>query len=116
MPTDMNESSIASTSMTTATTTTINDTNNDRSSSTNHIRSPPSSLQTSTTTRPNSPSPKQLDKLRRFLSTLYHFGSDISSEIGERVRTLILALVVSFEKKLRLRSNGFFFVRLDKNE
>lgn len=39
---------------------------------------------------------KQINKLKRFLSTLYHFGSDISNEIGERVRALILALVVSF--------------------
>ena len=95
MPTDTNENSIALTSM-----TTVTDSNNSELSSTNHILSPPlsSSLQTSTTTRANSPVQtlsKQLDKLRRFLSTLYYFGSDISNEIGERVRTLILALVVS---------------------
>jgi hypothetical protein len=102
MPTDTNENLTTLTSM-----TTVTDSNNNYESSslintsTNCIQSPPlsSSLQTSTTTRANSPTQvpsKQLDKLRRFLSTLYHFGSDISNEIGERVRTLILALVVSF--------------------
>ncbi len=92
MPTDTNDNSIPSTSM-----STVTDSNNNESPTANHIQSPPvsSSLQT----RPSSPiqtSSKQLDKLRRFLSTLYHFGSDISNDIGERVRTLILALVVSF--------------------
>ena len=38
---------------------------------------------------------KQLSKLKHFLSTIYYFGSDISSEIGERSRALIIALVVS---------------------
>jgi hypothetical protein len=97
MPTDTNDSSSTSTSM-----STVTDNNNNESSiiTTNHIQSPPlSSSPQPTTIRSNSPiqtSSKQLDKLRRFLSTLYYFGSDISNEIGERVRTLILALVVSF--------------------
>ena len=39
---------------------------------------------------------KQLAKLKRFLTTLQQFGSDISTEIGERVRALVLALVVSW--------------------
>jgi len=96
MPTDTNDSSSTSTSMSTAT-----DSNNNGSSiTTNNIQSPPlSSSPQPTTVRSNSPiqtSSKQLDKLRRFLSTLYYFGSDISNEIGERVRALILALVVSF--------------------
>jgi hypothetical protein len=95
MPTDTNDSSSTSTSM-----STVTDSNNNGSSiiTTNHTHSPPLSPQP-TTIRSNSPiqtSSKQLDKLRRFLSTLYYFGSDISNEIGERVRTLILALVVSF--------------------
>jgi len=93
MPTDTNENSIPSTSM-----STVTDSNNNESTTANHIQSPP--LSSSLQTRPISPtiqtSSKQLDKLRRFLSTLYHFGSDISNDIGERVRTLILALVVSF--------------------
>lgn len=38
---------------------------------------------------------RQLSKLKRFLATLQQFGSDISPEIGERVRTLVLGLVVS---------------------
>lgn len=38
---------------------------------------------------------RQLSKLKRFLTTLQQFGSDISPEIGERVRTLVLGLVVS---------------------
>ena len=38
---------------------------------------------------------RQLSKLKRFLTTLIQFGMDISVEIGERVRSLVLALVVS---------------------
>ncbi|XP_012667483.1 protein CBFA2T3 isoform X1 [Otolemur garnettii] len=38
---------------------------------------------------------RQLCKLKRFLTTLQQFGSDISPEIGERVRTLVLGLVNS---------------------
>lgn len=38
---------------------------------------------------------RQLSKLKRFLTTLQQFGNDISPEIGEKVRTLVLALVVS---------------------
>nr|XP_058901892.1 protein CBFA2T3 isoform X1 [Kogia breviceps] len=38
---------------------------------------------------------RQLSKLKRFLATLQQFGSDISPEIGERVRTLVLGLVNS---------------------
>ena len=38
---------------------------------------------------------RQLSKLKRFLTTLQQFGSDISPEIGERVRSLVLGLVVS---------------------
>lgn len=37
---------------------------------------------------------RQLSKLKRFLTTLQQFGSDISPDIGERVRTLVLGLVV----------------------
>ncbi|XP_057291257.1 protein CBFA2T1-like isoform X2 [Hydractinia symbiolongicarpus] len=36
---------------------------------------------------------RQLSKLKRFLTTLQQFGSDISPEIGERVRGLIVNLV-----------------------
>lgn len=36
---------------------------------------------------------RQLSKLKRFLTTLQQFGSDISPEIGERVRGLIVSLV-----------------------
>jgi len=36
---------------------------------------------------------RQLSKLKRFLTTLQQFGSDISPEIGERVRSLIVNLV-----------------------
>ena len=38
---------------------------------------------------------RQLSKLKRFLTTLQQFGSDISPEIGERVRGLVMGLVVS---------------------
>ena len=40
---------------------------------------------------------RQLSKLKRFLTTLIQFGTDISPEIGERVRSLVLALVVTIE-------------------
>jgi len=85
---------------------TVTDSNNNESTTANHIQSPP--LSSSLQTRPISPiqtSSKQLDKLRRFLSTLYHFGSDISNDIGERVRTLILALVVSFRLFFPIKIN-----------
>uniref|UniRef100_A0A8C4WZ57 CBFA2/RUNX1 partner transcriptional co-repressor 3 n=1 Tax=Eptatretus burgeri TaxID=7764 RepID=A0A8C4WZ57_EPTBU len=38
---------------------------------------------------------RQLSKLKRFLATLQQFGSDISPEIGERVRALVLGLVAN---------------------
>lgn len=41
---------------------------------------------------------RQLSKLKRFLTTLQQFGSDISPEIGERVRGLVMNLVVSSKK------------------
>ncbi len=80
MPTDSNESSTSSSTavVVPSSTTTNMDTNN------------------SSILLLSSNSTKQLNKLKRFLSTLYYFGSDISNEIGERVRALILALVVSF--------------------
>jgi len=37
----------------------------------------------------------QLNKLKRFLATVQQFADDIAPDIGDRVRTLILALVVS---------------------
>ena len=40
---------------------------------------------------------RQLSKLKRFLTTLQQFGSDISPEIGERVRGLVMGLVVSLQ-------------------
>lgn len=43
---------------------------------------------------------RQLSKLKRFLTTLQQFGNDISPEIGERVRTLVLGLVVSAQKSV----------------
>ncbi|XP_074646012.1 protein CBFA2T1-like [Tubulanus polymorphus] len=54
---------------------------------------------------------RQLSKLKRFLTTLMQFGSDISPEIGERVRTLVLGLVNShlsieeFHAKLQEATN-----------
>lgn len=42
---------------------------------------------------------RQLCKLKRFLTTLQQFGNDISPEIGERVRSLVLGLVVSSKTK-----------------
>ncbi|XP_047385112.1 protein CBFA2T3 isoform X2 [Sciurus carolinensis] len=54
---------------------------------------------------------RQLSKLKRFLTTLQQFGSDISPEIGDRVRTLVLGLVNStltieeFHSKLQEATN-----------
>nr|XP_032833333.1 protein CBFA2T3-like isoform X1 [Petromyzon marinus] len=54
---------------------------------------------------------RQLSKLKRFLATLQQFGSDISPEIGERVRGLVLGLVNSsvtieeFHSKLQEATN-----------
>uniref|UniRef100_T1J868 TAFH domain-containing protein n=1 Tax=Strigamia maritima TaxID=126957 RepID=T1J868_STRMM len=48
---------------------------------------------TSNLEMPSACNVRQLSKLKRFLTTLQQFGSDISPEIGERVRTLILNLV-----------------------
>ncbi|XP_028978769.2 protein CBFA2T1 isoform X2 [Esox lucius] len=54
---------------------------------------------------------RQLSKLKRFLTTLQQFGNDISPDIGERVRTLVLGLVNStltieeFHSKLQEATN-----------
>lgn len=59
---------------------------------------------------PTSPT-KQLSKLKRFLKTIHHLGSDISPEIGELVRNLVLALVNNkisieeFHEKLHRATN-----------
>jgi len=37
----------------------------------------------------------QLNKLKRFLATVQQFADDVSLDIGDRVRSLVLALVVS---------------------
>lgn len=47
---------------------------------------------------------RQLCKLKRFLTTLQQFGNDISPEIGERVRSLVLGLVVSCEQNQKKTS------------
>lgn len=52
---------------------------------------------------------RQLSKLKRFLTTLQQFGNDISPEIGERVRTLVLGLVVS---KKQWYNNCYLFLSL----
>ncbi|KAH1006121.1 hypothetical protein HUJ05_006886 [Dendroctonus ponderosae] len=41
------------------------------------------------------PTGRQLTKVKKFLSTLVQFGSDISSDVGERVKSLVLNLVSS---------------------
>ena len=60
--------------------------------------SPPSSMNSATSAGQEVPpacGARQLSKLKRFLTTLQQFGSDISPEIGERVRGLVMGLVVS---------------------
>ncbi|KAL7833416.1 hypothetical protein AOLI_G00283760 [Acnodon oligacanthus] len=57
------------------------------------------------------PRTASLCKLKRFLTTLQQFGNDISPEIGERVRSLVLGLVNStltieeFHSKLQEATN-----------
>ncbi|XP_022801640.1 protein CBFA2T3-like isoform X2 [Stylophora pistillata] len=55
----------------------------------------PSSIGNSVTQLPPACGARQLSKLKRFLTTLQQFGSDISPEIGERVRGLVMNLVNS---------------------
>lgn len=45
---------------------------------------------------------KQVAKMKKFLTTLYHFARDISGEVGDNVHTLINGLVV----------NNFFYYYL----
>jgi hypothetical protein len=115
MPTDTNENSSLSTSM-----TTVTDNNNNNGSSSTPITTQTSPLSSSSSSSPpshqttavRSNSSIQLDKLRRFLSTLYYFGSDISNDIGERVRALVLALVVRFSNGIPIKYIWFFLVRI----
>ena len=98
MPTDTNENSNLSTSMTTVTDNTNGTSSALLTTQSSPLSTSPPSHQTTAvrSTSPIQTLSKQLDKLRRFLSTLYYFGSDISDDIGERVRALVLALVVRF--------------------
>ncbi|XP_036400205.1 protein CBFA2T3-like isoform X2 [Megalops cyprinoides] len=70
-----------------------------------------SSASLSTQQLPPACGARQLCKLKRFLTTLQQFGNDISPEIGERVRTLVLGLVNStltieeFHSKLQEATN-----------
>ncbi|KAJ8354361.1 hypothetical protein SKAU_G00219280 [Synaphobranchus kaupii] len=77
---------------------------------------PSSSSSSSSSSLANQPLPpacgaRQLSKLKRFLTTLQQFGNDISPEIGERVRALVLGLVNSaltieeFHSKLQEATN-----------
>lgn len=50
---------------------------------------------------------RQLSKLKRFLTTLQQFGNDISPEIGDSVRSLVLALVVGFSSTAFVASSSF---------
>ncbi|CAI9744349.1 protein CBFA2T3 isoform X2 [Octopus vulgaris] len=75
--------------------------------------SPPGSMPNAVSTQQLPPAcgARQLSKLKRFLTTLQQFGSDISPDIGERVRTLVLGLVNShlsieeFHAKLQEATN-----------
>lgn len=96
MPTDSNASPLSSSSSPSTVTTVVTPTMSSGSSLT--MASITTSISSASHSRPPSPPSslaKELTKLKSFLSTLYYFGSDVSSETGERVRGLILALVVS---------------------
>ena len=45
----------------------------------------------------------QLNKLKRFLATVQQFADDIAPDIGDRVRSLVLALVVGAGESRLLR-------------
>jgi len=45
----------------------------------------------------------QLNKLKRFLATVQQFADDIAPDIGDRVRSLVLALVVGAGESRPLR-------------
>jgi len=67
-------------------------------------RSPSSTAATATTTTTTTSSggdstaaQGQLNKLKRFLATVQQFADDIAPDIGDRVRSLVLALVVSLK-------------------
>jgi len=65
-------------------------------------RSPSSTAVTATTTTTSSGGDStaaqgQLNKLKRFLATVQQFADDIAPDIGDRVRSLVLALVVSLK-------------------
>ncbi|XP_035679632.1 protein CBFA2T1-like isoform X4 [Branchiostoma floridae] len=82
-------------------------------SSVNGAPSPPNGVSTSSSQQQLPPAcgARQLSKLKRFLTTLQQFGSDISPEIGERVRGLVMGLVNSqlsieeFHQKLQEATN-----------
>ena len=61
---------------------------------TNSAPSPPANTQHMPQVNSAVTGAKQLSKLKRFLTTLQQFASDISPEIGDRVRNLVLSLVV----------------------
>ncbi|XP_052817387.1 protein CBFA2T1-like isoform X1 [Mya arenaria] len=75
------------------------------------VPSPTSTPTSSSQQLPPACGARQLSKLKRFLTTLQQFGSDISPEIGERVRALVLGLVNShlsieeFHSKLQEATN-----------
>jgi len=57
------------------------------------LRSSPSSSTQYSSSNNNS---RQISKLKRLLSTLHQFVADTSSDMGDRVHSLIIGLVVSF--------------------
>src|SRR6218665_1906685 len=74
----------------------VNGSHSPHSSHTANCHSPSStSANTMAQQLPPACGARQLSKLKRFLTTLQQFGMDISPEIGEHVRSLVLALVVS---------------------
>jgi len=58
---------------------------------------------TTTNSGDSSAAQGQLNKLKRFLATVQQFADDIAPDIGDRVRTLVLALVVSIRACFRHR-------------
>lgn len=52
----------------------------------------------------------EINKIRKFLGALYQFGQDTGTECGDRVRSLILSLVVSNKSRFWGESNSFYCI------
>ena len=73
-----------------------------RSPSNGSATAPATTTTTNSAGDPSATAHGQLNKLKRFLATVQQFADDIAPDIGDRVRTLVLALVVSMSMNERM--------------